>query len=207
MNNIQFITHKTDVYSYVDSARMALEGGCKWIQLRMKEAPNDEIIAVAEQMEPLCRKHKATFIIDDHVELVKRIHADGVHLGQHDMPVDEARRILGDDYIIGGTANTFEEVEQHWQMGCNYVGCGPFRFTTTKKKLAPILGTAGYKRIIDCMKNKNIRIPVVAIGGIRYDDILPLMQTGISGIALSGSVLNAENPVEEMKRVMAIDIV
>ena len=207
MNNIQFITHKTDVYSYMDSARMALEGGCKWIQLRMKEASNDEIIAVAEQMEPLCRKHKATFIIDDHVELVKRIHADGVHLGQHDMSVDEARRILGDDYIIGGTANTFEEVEQHWRMGCNYVGCGPFRFTTTKKKLAPILGTAGYERIIDCMKNKNIRIPVIAIGGIRYDDILPLIQTGISGIALSGSVLNAENPVEEMKRVMAIDIV
>jgi len=191
----------------MDSARMALEGGCKWIQLRMKEASNDEIIAVAEQMEPLCRKHKATFIIDDHVELVKRIHADGVHLGQHDMSVDEARRILGDDYIIGGTANTFEEVEQHWRMGCNYVGCGPFRFTTTKKKLAPILGIAGYENIIDCMKNKNIRIPVIAIGGIRYDDILPLIQTGISGIALSGSVLNAENPVEEMKRVMAIDIV
>lgn len=204
MINLQFITHETARYSYADSAHMALEGGCKWIQLRMKGASKEDIIAVSQIVEPMCRKHQAAFIIDDHVELVKEIHADGVHLGQLDMRVDEARRILGNDYIIGGTANTFEEVELHWERGCDYVGCGPYRFTTTKKNLAPVLGFSGYEQILACMEKKNIRIPLIAIGGIKEDDILPLLNAGIGGIALSSTVLQAENPIEEMNRIMNI---
>lgn len=204
MNNIQFITHPTTRYSYTDGTRMALEGGCRWIQLRMKDASDEEIIDTAAQIEPLCRAHGATFIIDDHVELVRQIHADGVHLGQHDMPTDEARRILGKDYIIGGTANTFEQVVQHYLNGCDYVGCGPFRFTTTKKKLAAILGFEGYRSIIQKMKTEDIELPIIAIGGIRYEDIAALLQTGVSGIALSGGILQAENPMLEMKRIMSI---
>ena len=104
---LQFITHFTDSYSYYDSACMALEGGCRWIQLRMKDAPVSEVEQEALRLQHLCRDYGATFIIDDHVELVKKIHADGVHLGKKDMPVAEARKMLGKDFIIGGTANTF----------------------------------------------------------------------------------------------------
>lgn len=204
MFDVQFITHETVKYSYIDSARIALEGGCKWIQLRMKDASKEEIITVAKFVEPMCREYQATFIIDDHVELVKQIHADGVHLGQLDMPVDKARHILGDNYIIGGTAHVFEEVELHWKRGCNYVGSGPYRFTTTKKNLVPILGLSGYKHIIACMKERNINIPLIAIGGIRKEDILPLLQLGIGGIALSSTVLQAENPADEMKQIMKL---
>lgn len=204
MTNIQFITHHNDRFSYVDSAAMALEGGCRWIQLRMKEATNEAIIAAAKQIEPMCRKYNATFIIDDHVELVTEIKADGVHLGQKDMRVDEARQLLGDRYIIGGTANTFDQIKEHFYRGANYVGCGPFRFTTTKKNLASILGIEGYRQIIRKMKENNIDIPIVAIGGIKYDDIRPILQAGITGIALSGSILNADNPIEEMKRIISI---
>ena len=132
---LQFITHFTDTYSYYDSARMALEGGCRWIQLRMKDTPVDEVEREAIRLQGLCKDYGATFIIDDHVELVKKIHADGVHLGKKDMPVAEARGILGKEFIIGGTANTFDDVKMHYKAGADYIGCGPFRFTTTNGRL------------------------------------------------------------------------
>lgn len=199
---LQFITHFTDTYSYYDSARMALEGGCRWIQLRMKDTPVDEVEREAIRLQGLCKDYGATFIIDDHVELVKKIHADGVHLGKKDMPVAEARGILGKEFIIGGTANTFDDVKMHYEAGADYIGCGPFRFTTTKKALSPVLGLEGYRSIIQQMNEADIHLPIVAIGGITLEDIPSIMETGITGIALSGTILRAKDPVAETKRIM-----
>ena len=199
---IQFISHFNDKYSYLDSIRLALDGGCKWVQLRMKDASEEEFLRNALQARKLCDQYQATFIIDDHVELVRECGADGVHLGKNDMPIAEARRLLGNDFIIGGTANTFEDVLSHYRASANYIGCGPFRFTTTKKGLSPILGLEGYQDIVAKMKSQSIDIPIVAIGGITIDDIPSIMQTGVNGIALSGTVLNATDPVQEMKRIM-----
>ena len=197
---IQFITHTNSRYGYVEGARLALEGGCRWIQLRMKDAAEAEFLSAAKQIAAMCKEYGATFLLDDHVEWVEQTGADGVHLGKNDMPVDEARKILGADRIIGGTANTFEDVERLWRQGANYIGCGPYRFTTTKKNLSPVLGLEGYRCIIGQMKEHGINLPVVAIGGILQPDIKDVMATGVSGIAVSGAVLNAENPAEEMKR-------
>lgn len=208
---LQFITHYTDTISYLDSVRLALQGGCKWVQLRMKNASVDEIRPIALQAQQLCREANATFIIDDHVALVKEIKADGVHLGKNDMPIDEARAILGNDFIIGGTANTIEDIIMHHKNGADYIGCGPFRFTTTKEKLSPVLGIAGYRSIMEKVRNtyslkgrNGESLPIVAIGGITADDIPAIMQTGITGIALSGTVLRAENPAEEMARLIEL---
>ena len=214
MNNYrqQFITHCTERYSYVDSARIALEGGCRWIQLRMKDADESLMEETALIVQKMCKDYGATFIIDDNVHLVKKIKADGVHLGKNDMPIAEARKILGDDFIIGGTVNCFEDIIRQrttdngqQSLGIpDYLGCGPFRFTSTKKNLAPILGLEGYENIIADMKRNNIDIPLVAIGGIAKDDISDILKTGVDGIALSGSILRAENPVEEMKSIVEI---
>ena len=204
MLKLQFITHQTERYSYLDSARMALEGGCKWIQLRMKETPLDEVERVALELKPLCKQHDALLVLDDHVELTKKLEVDGVHLGKNDMPIAEARRVLGEGFIIGGTANTFDDVKAHYQAGADYIGCGPFRFTTTKKNLSPVLGLEGYRSIIARMEEEGIDLPVVAIGGITYDDIPQLLQTGINGIAMSGSILRADDPVEETRRLLNI---
>lgn len=201
---LQFITHFTEKYSYYDSARMALEGGCRWIQLRMKDASPEEVEQEALRVQALCQTYHATFIIDDHVELVKNLHADGVHLGKHDMPVAEARRLLGNGFIIGGTANTFDDVKMHYEAGADYIGCGPFRFTTTKKNLSPILGLEGYRRIVSQMKEAGINLPIVAIGGITREDIPAILQTGVTGVALSGTILRADNPTEETRRILAI---
>lgn len=201
---IQFITHSNNRYGYVDGARLALEGGCRWVQLRMKEATEAEFMAAAAEIGRLCKEHGATFVLDDHVEWVEKIGADGVHLGKNDMPIDEARKILGNDKIIGGTANTFEDVERLYRQGADYIGCGPFRFTTTKKNLSPVLGLEGYQHIVDQMKSHGINLPIVAIGGILESDIKSILATGVSGIAVSGGILNAENPVEEMQRFLKL---
>lgn len=199
---LQFITHYTGRYTYLDSARMALEGGCRWIQLRMKEATEEEVEKEAIRVQDLCRQYGATFIIDDHVALAKKLHADGVHLGKKDMPIAEARKLLGKDFIIGGTANTFEDVQMHYAAGADYIGCGPFRFTTTKKNLSPVLGLEGYRNIVSRMKEAGINLPIVAIGGIAFEDIPAIMQTGVSGIALSGSILRADDPIAETRRII-----
>lgn len=199
---IQFISHFTEQHTYLDSIRLALEGGIKWVQLRMKEASEEEFLSVGTEVRRLCDQYGATFIIDDHVELVHKLKADGVHLGKNDMPIIEARRILGNNVIIGGTANTFEDIASHYQATANYIGCGPFRFTTTKKGLSPTLGLEGYRNIMQKVKEAAIDIPVVAIGGITAEDIPGIMQTGISGIALSGAILRAENPIEEINRIL-----
>jgi len=201
-SKLQFITHYTEKYSYIDSARIALEGGCRWIQLRMKDADASTLEETALIVQKMCKDYGATFIIDDHVLLTKKIKADGVHLGKNDMPIAEARRLLGDSFIIGGTVNSLDDVRATLQSATpDYFGCGPFRFTSTKKNLAPILGHEGYRNIIREMKEGGIRIPLVAIGGIRKEDIPELMADGVHGIALSSSILRAENPVEEMKGI------
>lgn len=199
---IQFITHYTERYSYLDSARIALEGGCRWIQLRMKNCPLSEVEAVGRQVKALCKEHDAIFIIDDYVELAQKLEADGVHLGKNDMPVAEARQVLGEGFLIGGTANTFEDIVRHYQGGADYIGCGPFRFTTTKQNLSPVLGLQGYASLMQQMKEADIHLPVVAIGGITRQDIPDILRTGVHGIALSGAVLHANNPVKEMQDIL-----
>jgi thiamine-phosphate pyrophosphorylase len=201
---IQFISHYSERYSYLDSIQLALEGGCRWIQLRMKDATDDEVRPIAIKTQQLCRQYHATFIIDDRVALVRELGADGVHLGKNDMPIREARQLLGPDFIIGGTANTFEDAKAHYEASADYIGCGPFRFTTTKKKLAPVLGLEGYRSIIHQIREARIDIPVVAIGGITKADIPAILQTGITGIALSGTVLRADDPIAEMNHIINI---
>jgi thiamine-phosphate pyrophosphorylase len=167
----------------------------------MKEASTEEIESMALRIKPLCKKENATFIIDDHVEICKKTGADGVHLGKNDMPPAEARKIIGNQFIIGGTCNTYEDIliiKDH----VDYIGCGPFRFTKKKKNLAPVLGLDGYRDIVWNCRSNGINIPIVAIGGITIDDIPDIFNAGANGIALSGTILNAENPVAETERIV-----
>lgn len=204
MFQVQFITHFTNEITYLTSVRMALDGGCRWIQLRMKDVTDEVAEQVARQALAMCRERGATFVIDDRVELAARIGADGVHLGKTDMPVAHARKLLGRHFIIGGTANTFADVASLHRDGVDYIGCGPFRFTTTKQKLAPILGLEGYRAITRQMHDAGIDLPIVGIGGVGAGDMADLRDAGLTGIALSGSILRADDPVEEMRRIMTI---
>ena len=197
---LQFITHQTPRFGIVEGAVAALNGGCKWIQLRMKEAPLDVVEQTARQLIPLCKEHEA--VLNHYPQLAADLDIDGVHLGKLDMPVSEARLLIGEKYIIGGTANTFEEIQALVRQDADYVGLGPFRYTETKKNLSPILGLEGYARIMQQCREHDLKIPVVAIGGITADDIPALMETGVSGIALSGTILQAEDPEAETRKII-----
>jgi len=201
MKGLLFIIHETERYSYLNSVKIALSGGVRHIQLRMKDAPISEVEKTALQAKKLCLEYGAKLYVDDHVEVCKNIGLTGVHLGKQDMLPSEARKILGANFVIGGTANTFEDICCLKNEGVDYIGLGPYRFTTTKKNLSPVLGLEGYTEILQQCRENGISLPVFAIGGITKEDIPTLMQTGIAGIALSSTILNAENPIAETKEL------
>lgn len=198
---LQLITNPDSAESAALQSQKALEGGCRWIQLRWKDASEPQIVDAARLIAPLCREYNAVFLLDDHVELVGCTGADGVHLGKNDMPVDRARCILGPGKIIGATANTPDDILRAAQAGADYVGYGPFRYTTTKKNLSPVLGLEGYRDATAFCRRKGIVLPIVAIGGITDADISGIMQTGVQGIAVSGSINNAPDPVAATRNI------
>ncbi len=179
-----------------------LRGGCRWVQLRMKDVSDAEFAQTAKKVMSICRKHDAIIIFDDRVNLVAELGADGVHLGKNDMPVKDARGILGHKKIIGATANTIEDIRNACQAGADYIGLGPFRFTTTKKGLSPILGLDGYRRILAECRQTGICTPIVAIGGITLDDLTDLKSTRVDGVAISGLMLNAQDKEQITKTII-----
>ena len=200
-NQLQYISQGNTVEEQVYNIHKALNNGCDWIQMRFKKKNSDDAFTLAEAVKMLCKEYLATFIINDNVHLAKQLDADGVHLGLSDMSVKEARLILGKTKIIGGTANTFEDVLQRTSENCNYIGLGPYQFTTTKQHLSTILGLEGYRSIIEQMKAKNIQIPIYAIGGITLEHVESLMKTGIHGIAVSGLITQTENASQLIKQL------
>ena len=199
---LQFITHPSPRFSITEEVRLVLEGGCKWIQLRMKDASYDEMRATALEIIPLCKENDAIMVIDDNVRLTDELRVHGVHLGKNDMPPRQAREELGPHAIIGVTANTAEDILAMRGIDVDYVGLGPFRFTTTKSALSPVIGLDGYRDIMSAIRNAGSELPVVAIGGITLDDIVPLMETGINGVAMSGAIINAPDPKEYTAKVI-----
>ena len=199
---LQFITHPSPRFSITEEVRLVLEGGCKWIQLRMKDASYDEMRATALEIIPLYKENDAIMVIDDNVRLTDELRVHGVHLGKNDMPPRQAREELGPHAIIGVTANTAEDILAMRGIDVDYVGLGPFRFTTTKSALSPVIGLDGYRDIMSVIRNAGSELPVVAIGGITLDDIVPLMETGINGVAMSGAIINAPDPKEYTAKVI-----
>lgn len=199
---LQFITNESDRYSIAEEVQMAIEGGCRWIQLRMKDTSDEEVRQVALELIPICQENDTFLIIDDRVDLVNELRVSGVHLGKNDMDPMKAREILGPHAIIGITANTAADIIAYKGNDVDYVGLGPMRFTTTKKALAPEIGLEGYRTIVNEVRAAGVELPIVAIGGITLSDVKDLMASGVNGIAVSGAIVNADDPVLETSQFM-----
>lgn len=197
-----FITHPSERYSIAEEVQMVLEGGCKWIQLRLKDVSDEEFRQTALEIIPLCKEHEAFLVFDDRVELAMEMGVHGVHLGKNDMNPLEARETMGAEAIIGVTANTADDILRYKNRDVDYVGLGPYRFTSTKSNLSPVLGTEGYAEIVKAVREEDMLLPIVAIGGITVEDIPNLMATGINGVAVSGSIINADDPVAYTRRLL-----
>lgn len=195
-NRLQYISQGNSIDEQLHNIRQALEHGCQWIQLRFKKATSEDSITLAKAVKILCQEYSATFIINDNVSLALEMDADGVHLGLNDMEITNARTILGNQKIIGGTANTLDDVLNQINQGADYIGLGPFRFTTTKDNLSPILGLEGYQNILNQLKKEQIKTPVYAIGGIQLEDVESIINTGIHGIAVSGLITENDSKTE-----------
>lgn len=200
---LQFITHPSDKYSIPEEVQMVLEGGCKWIQLRMKEASDEEFRETALEIIPMCKENEAFLVFDDRVELAMELSVHGVHLGKNDKNPLVARETMGAEAIIGCTANTAADIIAFRGWDVDYVGLGPFRYTTTKANLSPVIGLDGYRSIVKEVRDADILLPIVAIGGITLEDIPSIMETGVNGVALSGAIINAPDPVDYTRRVLA----
>ena len=188
ISRLQFITDNAP------AAELACRGGVRWVQLRAKNLPAAEWQQRARAVQAVCRHHGAALIINDNPALALEIGAAGVHLGQQDMPPAAARALLGPDFIIGGTANTFADIKGLVAAGVDYIGLGPFRFTTTKEKLSPILGLAGYAELLAQCRTAGFTTPVVGIGGVALADVAALLATGLHGVAVAGAISGAGNP-------------
>jgi len=193
ISRLHYITQDITNYSHAELAELTCAGGVNWVQLRLKNKPAAEWELEAQNTQAICRQYGAKLIINDNVKLAQQIKADGVHLGKQDMSTAQAREILGPDFIIGGTANTFEDILMHVAAGVNYIGLGPFRFTSTKANLSPILGLEGYANLLQQCRAANIKVPIIAIGGLTLSDIPTLLETGVHGVAVSSSIAKTEN--------------
>lgn len=193
---IQYISQGETAAEQLLNIEKVLDAGGKWIQLRYKNPSQTKVLKLAIQVKKAIESYGCTFIINDSPAIAKEVDADGVHLGFSDMSISAAKIIVGADKIVGGTANTFDDVLQRYQENCSYVGLGPYAFTTTKKHLSPILSLAGYKNTMNKLRELNIEIPIYAIGGIHLTDIKSILETGIYGIALSGAITRHDNQRE-----------
>jgi thiamine-phosphate pyrophosphorylase len=193
ISRFHYLTQDMPYLSHPELIEIACAGGIRWVQLRVKNKLPEEWLIIAEQAKEICDRYNAILIINDNVEIAKAVGAHGVHLGKGDMSIDAARELLGMEKIIGATANTLEDILRLDKAGVDYIGLGPFRFTDTKKNLSPVLGVEGYEEVL---KQYSGSIPVIAIGGIVLEDIKPLFNSGVHGVAVSSAINLAANKQE-----------
>lgn len=199
---LQYITNMESAVSPSEQIKGVIAGGCRWVQIRMKDASDEEIAKVVEDVKPLCIETETFLILNDRVELAKTLDVGGVHLGKTDMLPSKARMILGPAAVIGVTANTIEDVKAVRSLDVDYIGMGPYANTTTKKNLAPILGLEGIRNLCKEMQEMEITLNHVAVGGIKLDDVVPIMEAGANGIAVSGAIAFAKDIKQETEKFL-----
>lgn len=199
--NYLFSTFQSEQFSHLENAYLALIGGCRWIQLSMNDTTDDEIEHTVRQLKAACEGADAVLTLEGHVELAQRLQVDGVYLTKEDMPANEARKILGEDRIVGCTAHTFNDIRLLQALGADYACCGPFRQASAKKDF-PAFGLAGYRTLIHQMQAHNIDLPLMATGGLTEEDIEPLTQLGTwMGIDMTDAIIHADNLVKTAQQI------
>jgi thiamine-phosphate pyrophosphorylase len=168
----------------------ACEAGIQWIQLRIKKKNGKECLKIAKEVAKIINSYPSKLIINDSISIAKNVKSEGIHLGKNDTPIEIAREQLGDGYIIGGTANNEDDFIRLINSSVDYIGFGPFRFTSTKQNLTPVLGLA---QMVEIMERNPTNIPIVCIGGIKIDDVGAIIKSGFSGVAVSSALNFAEN--------------
>lgn len=204
ISKLQYISQGATEIEHLKNIQKVCDLGVDWVQLRLKNSSESKLLETALAAKEICKNCGAKFIINDHVLLAKEIDADGVHIGKNDLSLFEARKIMGPKKIIGATANTLEDCLENIGTSVDYIGLGPFRFTSTKEVLSPIIGLKGYENIIGELEKASLEIPIIAIGGIGKSDIEILKKTKIHGIAVSGMLSGNGIEQDEISEIKAL---
>ena len=176
-------------FSHLELARMAIKGGADTIQFRQKVGATREMIEIVRQLKQLCLDSGVTLIVNDRVDVAVATDADGVHLGQDDFPLALARKLLGENRIIGGSAASLEEAQKCFAEGADYIGFGPVYPTASKADADPVTGIKLLKQTVEA-----ISLPIIAIGGISADNTPEVIRAGARGIAVISAVCCQEDP-------------
>jgi thiamine-phosphate pyrophosphorylase len=176
-------------FSHLELARMAIKGGADTIQFRQKIGTTREMIEIVRQLKRLCLDSGVTLVVNDRLDIAIATEADGVHLGQNDFPIPQARKLLGESSIIGGSAATLEEAQKCLAEGADYIGFGPVYPTASKEDAGPVTGIMLLKKAVEA-----IPLPIIAIGGISVENTPEVMQAGAQGIAVISAVCCQEDP-------------
>jgi thiamine-phosphate pyrophosphorylase len=202
ISKFHYLTQDLAYRSHAEQTQIACEAGANWIQYRCPSKTDEEMIPEIHQVAAICDDWGATLILTNHYHLLDRVDAQGVHLEDMQADFSAIRDIITDEKTLGASANTFADIQRIAESGAvDYAGCGPFAFTETKPNDYPLLGIEGYRKLVQQMKEMQINLPVLAVGGITIQDVEPLLQTGIYGIALSSAVNLAQDPGEAFRAI------
>lgn len=199
INKLHYISQGDTVKEHLENIQQACQSGAELVQLRLKNYSEKKILKAAIEAREITGHFQTRLIINDHYKIAKEVKADGVHLGKSDSCPTTARKHLYSWQIIGGTANTLQDCTTLINKNVDYIGLGPFRFTTTKENLSPVLGINGYLTILEELKTDT---PIVAIGGIEKEDVLDIIMTGIHGVAMSGAITKDFNSISKINNVL-----
>jgi thiamine-phosphate pyrophosphorylase len=194
--SLYVLTDEGGGHSHVEVARGAIAGGVTAVQFRDKQMSTRQQVEVAQTLQALAREAGVPFIVNDRVDVAQAVDADGVHVGQDDMPARVARRLIGPRRILGVSAETVEQAIQAEKDGADYVGAGTVFATGTKPDAGEPIGLEGLRAIAQA-----VNIPVVAIGGIDETNALSCMQAGAAGVAVVSAVAWAEDVAEAARRL------
>lgn len=195
---LQYITDSPQL------AERACKAGVKWVQARIKNKDERTWIQIAGDIASICKAYDVVCVVNDNAEIALKVNADGVHLGQKDMSFSEAKKIFRNKkMIIGGSANTAEDIIKLARQKISYMGLGPLRFTSTKKDLKPVLTIGGYKIIMDAVIKSDLRVPpIYAIGGVIASDVHKLLLLGIDGVAVSSALSGAKDMNQALQELL-----
>jgi len=182
--------------SNLEIIRMAMEGGATVVQLREKEAVTREFLKEALLARAYCREQGVTFIINDRIDIAQAVDADGVHLGQDDMPIDYARKIIGYGKIIGVSVFDVDEAIAAENDGADYLGVSPIITTPTKPELEEAVGLEGLRKI-----RKAVKIPLVGIGSMNRTNAYDVIRAGADGVAVVSGIVAADDPIQAASEI------
>ncbi len=198
IKGLYFVTDsKLTKQGILNDVEQVLEAGCKFVQYREKNKSSREMFKEAKQLAELCKRKNALFIVNDRLDIALAVNADGVHLGQNDLPLGIARKILGKDKIIGTSNRSVKEAKESEKAGADYISIGPVFYTDTKKDAGLPLGLELLKQVRTITK-----LPIVGIGGVNEENLEKVLQAGVDSVAIISAIVSTETPGKSAERII-----